>query len=385
LTSSPQVFRPPHLGGFYRYIRIDFLTHYGTEYYCPVSLVQIYGRTQMEAYREEERAREEALRRLASIERAEGEAIEGEVVPPIVAYEPVNGSPTASISVEKGIEDDETTEATPTVPIIDVLSSKSAAEFLTSAATGSALPVTPSLGAASHTTMRPTSVASPVSEASSVIPDPVVAVSPGTEADPTETLSSTATSAFMPSLDPSLAVHNATSTKPTSSAPAGSTSSSARVGKESVASRAAGNSTVVSRASSEASPAPRPREDARQPPPLHAPSREGGESIYGTIMKRLSALEYNSTLAMRYLDDQRRVVGSSIAKLERQITAGDTLVRGLIACRAHLLQRNAQRQQDSQLIRRLILDFDLHRAKIEEERRALAAQVTVLANEVRGP
>lgn len=33
-----------------RYLRIEFLTHYGTEYYCPVSLLRIHGKTMMDDY-----------------------------------------------------------------------------------------------------------------------------------------------------------------------------------------------------------------------------------------------------------------------------------------------------------------------------------------------
>ncbi|KAG8914965.1 hypothetical protein FRC01_003846, partial [Tulasnella sp. 417] len=36
---------------FWRYIRIDFLSHYGNEYYCPVSLLRVYGLTHMEDYK----------------------------------------------------------------------------------------------------------------------------------------------------------------------------------------------------------------------------------------------------------------------------------------------------------------------------------------------
>ena len=51
-----QVFRPsePARGGFYRYIRIDFLSHYGTEYYCPVSILKVYGLNQLDAYRRDQ-------------------------------------------------------------------------------------------------------------------------------------------------------------------------------------------------------------------------------------------------------------------------------------------------------------------------------------------
>ena len=44
---------------FYRYLRIDFLDHYGNEYYCPLSLLRVYGVDQMEAFRLEEAQAEE--------------------------------------------------------------------------------------------------------------------------------------------------------------------------------------------------------------------------------------------------------------------------------------------------------------------------------------
>lgn len=49
-----QVFPIKHLKGFYRYVRLDFLSHYGSEYFCPLSLVRIYGLTQIDAYRRDE-------------------------------------------------------------------------------------------------------------------------------------------------------------------------------------------------------------------------------------------------------------------------------------------------------------------------------------------
>lgn len=48
------MFAIKHLKGFYRYVRLDFLSHYGSEYYCPLSLVRIYGLTQIDAYRRDE-------------------------------------------------------------------------------------------------------------------------------------------------------------------------------------------------------------------------------------------------------------------------------------------------------------------------------------------
>lgn len=44
-----------------RYLKVEILTHYGKEYYCPVSLVRVHGRTMISEFRaEEEAARGEA-------------------------------------------------------------------------------------------------------------------------------------------------------------------------------------------------------------------------------------------------------------------------------------------------------------------------------------
>ena len=52
LITEPQIWA--------RYLRIELLTHYGNEFYCPMSLLRVHGTTMMEQYRREE---EEARRR----------------------------------------------------------------------------------------------------------------------------------------------------------------------------------------------------------------------------------------------------------------------------------------------------------------------------------
>ncbi|EGP85475.1 uncharacterized protein MYCGRDRAFT_29926, partial [Zymoseptoria tritici IPO323] len=64
-----------------RYLRIEFLTHYGTEYYCPVSVLRVHGTTMWEDYRHQEelaRGEEDELVLEAEVE----------AVPP-VAQEPL--------------------------------------------------------------------------------------------------------------------------------------------------------------------------------------------------------------------------------------------------------------------------------------------------------
>src|SRR3954447_16578929 len=46
LIENPQIWA--------RYIRIEFLSHYGNEYYCPLSLVRVHGTRMLESWRETE-------------------------------------------------------------------------------------------------------------------------------------------------------------------------------------------------------------------------------------------------------------------------------------------------------------------------------------------
>ncbi|KDN47861.1 hypothetical protein RSAG8_03281, partial [Rhizoctonia solani AG-8 WAC10335] len=66
---------------FYRYIRIEFRSHYGKEYFCPVSLLRVYGLTQMEDWRIEEWKQEWQARRPAEL---------------TISSEPVHASPISS-------------------------------------------------------------------------------------------------------------------------------------------------------------------------------------------------------------------------------------------------------------------------------------------------
>ncbi|KAF2207120.1 hypothetical protein CERZMDRAFT_26602, partial [Cercospora zeae-maydis SCOH1-5] len=87
LIENPQIWA--------RYLRIEFLTHYGSEYYCPVSLLRVHGVTMMEDYRHQE-------------ELARGEVdditLDTEVLAtPPIHQEPVESTDEASKSTEQAI------------------------------------------------------------------------------------------------------------------------------------------------------------------------------------------------------------------------------------------------------------------------------------------
>ncbi|KAI7819905.1 hypothetical protein BC939DRAFT_245687 [Gamsiella multidivaricata] len=79
-TRDAQVFKPsvPQLA---TYIRFDFLSHYGNEYYCPVTLLRVYGATALEQLKqeeEEEKRQAEEEKRLAALEKARQSAAEAD-------------------------------------------------------------------------------------------------------------------------------------------------------------------------------------------------------------------------------------------------------------------------------------------------------------------
>ncbi|KAF9956094.1 hypothetical protein BGZ72_003031 [Mortierella alpina] len=79
-TRDAQVFKPaaPQLA---TYIRFDFVSHYGNEYYCPVTLLRVYGATALEQLKqEEEEEKRIALeqQRRAELEKAKQAAADAE-------------------------------------------------------------------------------------------------------------------------------------------------------------------------------------------------------------------------------------------------------------------------------------------------------------------
>ncbi|XP_044718025.1 Sad1/UNC domain-containing protein [Hirsutella rhossiliensis] len=56
LVENPQIWA--------KYVRIEFLTHYGNEYYCPVSLLRIHGSRMLDSWKDSETGREEDAQQL---------------------------------------------------------------------------------------------------------------------------------------------------------------------------------------------------------------------------------------------------------------------------------------------------------------------------------
>ncbi|GAA6046711.1 hypothetical protein JCM3770_003129 [Rhodotorula araucariae] len=425
-----QVFRPLSNPPFCRYIRVEFLSHFGSEYYCPVSLLRVYGYTQLEAFRESERkakAIEEAL--------AAAELIDDEVEEHERALEDALKVEVDTLERVGQLKDiPNTTSSFPEQP-----EPEPTGPGETTAAPSEAAPTTLSstASATSSTASPPNSTlhSPPILMPSQSVPAEPLSSLPSSSPNPTHTSSAAGPPSTPPAIEPSAAtpVTNTTLSAPTAAAT--STESNA-VSSPPPEPTASPSSTAVSSdgnpppsASSELSSVPPPAPPPASPPaPTSAPSHtatgrpatasdtpilavrpasapvpparndshvsvaspptipsaaahvprapvavphplaqpQPGESIYGTIMKRLASLEHNQTLAMGFIEAQSGMLREAFGRVERRLS-----------------EVEGSRSRQEQSIRQSLVDLEKQRVDLERERLALAAQVSLLAAEVR--
>ncbi|CAE6476933.1 unnamed protein product [Rhizoctonia solani] len=292
---------------FYRYIRIEFRSHYGKEYFCPVSLLRVYGLTQMEDWRIEEWKQEWQARRPAelTISSEPGQAT------------PISPEPSAEESARYDRQGGEGTSAE------------------TSHTAGSSVnnPVSHETNhtvASSNSTFQTNGSGSSSSRNSSLEDYESTHSNIAGGAHPLNSSNnSTDDAKFAPS-DASVRASNHKGSK--SKAP-GTTSTAS----------------PVLRATHVATPMP----------------STGGESIYRTIWNRLDMLERNSTLSLRYVEEQNQSVRQALRRLEEEV--------GRLRALANREQQDLQRSMKS-----------VQQKQVEMENRyeILLEQINTLAEEV---
>lgn len=313
-------FDPPT--GFHRFLRLDFLGRYGTEYYCPVSLVRVYGLNQMEAYRYE-------LGREVSGKEAEGQA-EPEMVSSTLLEEsphpapPLNDStpnlsssilsPSLAASPTRFNSDFSRIAPTPDPSQITDVRPES---FSGPSPTFTPFPSSQSPSSSSHVRASTDGDQEPYDQSS--------ASQSKSAASPSSTGTSTATVGH--SKSESLAQ--------SSSANVSSTSLSSSIGSSALG---ANSSSSHAPTSSSQLPSPSPSSSRQAPPPssssaaanqrpppaprpvqAHPQTSDSGESIYSSIVRRLAYLETTSLYATSYVEEQSRMVRDVLVKLEKDL------------------------------------------------------------------
>lgn len=361
---ATQVFHPKSIPGFYRYMRIDFLSHYGSEYYCPVSLLRVYGLTQMDAYRKDEEARVEMEASMAARAIDDHEEDYESELHPVASEEDVKKESTVEVLEEMKM-------GTPTVDLGSTVVPDQSSNSESSTLDGSS-PMTPASidvasGTASDSGIESSETSNASTSSTATVDDAQFSLS--STPFPSDSLSSPSPSTSEPSTPPpeattlpsatidksiSSSVESPTQTSSTTSSVPSSATPSTEASTFSTSSSSANSSSTlsneapVSGASPTASvsiqipkvtpdagvPTPRPpRNETRPPPPpviLPLVQPTPGESIYATIMKRLSTLERNQTLSMHYIEAQSQMIRDIFTRVEKRLGDAESTVSFLL-------------------------------------------------------
>lgn len=360
LIENPQIWA--------RYIRIEFLSHYGNEYYCPLSLVRVHGtrmleswkETELEAQQEEEEDEEEekesehgfvpeavadvvkkeeeerlkaaAAEALESAAKAEQSLMEASPIgnsteevtpwqkPGFYLFELEDGEFYVCVPEEMPVEEKPVAEGTRIISV----------EF----AAGSACLTTLNSAPSSDSSVASTPHASSITTDSPRVPTSPISSIAGNTTSIAESPSSTPIATIQSNVKP-----NITSTAPSKNKTATSTSSSAS----------------------------------------SLPTIQ--ESFFKAVSRRLSLLESNSTLSHHYLTSQLQKLHTSFNTLSKaSLTKTTSYLNELNSTVIEELR--GFRQQYDEIWQSTVISLESQREENRRENRELRELVGVLAGEV---
>ncbi|KAG1727066.1 UNC-like C-terminal-domain-containing protein [Suillus paluster] len=333
---------PTTLRDFYRYIRIDFHSHYGHEYYCPVSLLRVYGLTHLEQWKWDTWEAE-------SHARAQARA---QVFPSITESLPIS---SGASELNKFMDELEARDKPSAYPLDSALPTTTA-PLSKPQASNAANRTSSSISSPSQSKARGRSQSTSSSPAI-IVTDSAVVEQPTPSATSNSILSSekNATHSF------DSVVSSATSVL--------SNKSSSTISPRLLSSEVPHTTNIEislshSPSSHHVPPANTPSA-AFSTLPTIPPVGSGGESIYRTIMTRLTLLESNHSLYVRYVEEQTTGVREVLRRLGEDVGRLESISR----IQAQMYQRTVQ-------------EWERQRLRLEFEHGELLSRVNYLAEEV---
>lgn len=367
LVEHPQIYT--------KYIRIEFLSHYGNEYYCPVSLLRIHGTRMLDSWKEPEE---------------ETEAIDPppvvEQIPeaPTTQAEPAPETPTGGTNTTNYmiVHDELVTELGlslwPFVFNLDEVLSDTCPQDSEPSTTGptqvSGPPLEGTDVSVSSTTTKPAvSTEPPLSTVdNSNTKDAVrtsVTLTTGISSD--SIISSSSTIANISST-PSPVVPT-----PAESSPGNMTQTSSS--RTNTTEPAVPSSPSTAKPSTATQPGVKNKTSTVSSAASASPTVQ--DSFFKAVTKRLQHLETNTSLSLQYIEEQSRFLQEALAKMERrQVSRVDAFLDALN--RTALGELRAARQQYDQIWQSTVLALEAQREQSQREVVALTGRLAVLADEV---
>ncbi|KAI0971708.1 UNC-like C-terminal-domain-containing protein [Xylaria arbuscula] len=372
-----------------RYLRVEVLSHYGNEYYCPVSLLRVHG-----------------LRMLDSWKQVDPSELEGEDESPPSISEPVEE--TISI-VDEPPRESEVVEPEPDHSYSIIAEQSPWTPYWDGSYFDHAFPLARKclreMGPGSSNLGGGTQQTAPSEPHSTAFGEQAISAMPNTSSIATAAKQTTEPSvevagprsSVITSAEPpvvtgiSMSNSSPTGLRDNSSATAASSSTSQSNDEtatiQSVSKIKPSASTSVkppsSRSSAKASPSPqttvRNKASATASSPLPIPTVQ--DSFFKALTKRLQILESNSTLSLQYIESQSRFLQEALAKLERrQIAKVDLFLDKLN--NTVLGELREVRTLYDHIWQSTVIALESQREQSEHEIVALSTRLGVLADEV---
>lgn len=374
LITEPQIWA--------RYLRVEFLTQFGNEFYCPLSLLRVHGTTMMEQFRREE---EEAR----GVDDDDGDLeAEADVVKPAEDSGPLAPDQIPVVPVKEDNLSSEETAAESTMQ----------SEASSNVDAGSRQAEQHSGATESSTTQTQTTAATPPSQSTepprsadlsqtfSEIPSPsVTSITEPGDADATVMNNSKPSEAI------SLIEKSESSQQPASATSISSvvTPSPIVPRNDNIVSSASNSAASVSARSSIAKPSsngtiasPQAQAQSRGSPiQPNAPAPSTQESFFKSIHKRLLYLEANSTLSLQYIEEQSRILRDAFVKVEkRQLAKTEKFLDHLNSTVMHELK--SYRNMYDQLWQSTIIELENMKARQKSEMGEIGTRLSLMADEL---
>ncbi|KFY72922.1 hypothetical protein V499_06964 [Pseudogymnoascus sp. VKM F-103] len=378
-----------------RYLRIEFLSQYGNEFYCPISLLRVHGRTMIQDVLSTEQStgaddEEEAEENLRE---AEGEKLAVEAMAEVIKEETnlTNSVEDRTTTLEDLVSASETfkpdisnSTILPNVVLEDDhIFLNDSMEFMTTPwskynlnrgnifGEPAGLEMSSILRKPAPKLLPTTTIAAnKTSPAPTLDPPPITTTDDNLVANSTvpptpevaqPTVEQSATDISTPPITPTPVVEAKpppTADVPVQEAPANS----------SVASVPQNQSTIATNKMSSTSSAP-----------VSQPTTQ--ESFFKNVSKRLQLLEQNSTLSLKYIEEQSRNLREAFNKVEkRQLAKSTSFLESLNA--TVLAELRQFGKQYDQIWQSTVFELESQRDLLSRETIALSSRLTLLADEL---
>ena len=355
-----------------RYLRIEYLTHFGNEYYCPISLLRVHGTTMIEEFRHQEETvpGEDDVDEQTQVEgagdegAAAGDIKQGQSPPlaeqpsdtkdsmgdssdnPTPAAESINIPLKSKESPASGFTPVNSSWSQPRV-IFDIVKQQDPICYPEEyKAEMSALSNAPAVANAAKEVVQETAVviASKCAPSATNVPPH----------SSTQTATVPTTSTFLLSSSDNAEMKHKFSTPP-------STDPSSKPQPNQTA-------TVYIK----------PSASHTQPTTANPTTQE---SFFKSIHKRLQLLESNSTLSLQYIEEQSRILRDAFNKVERRQLAKTTNFLETLNATVLSELRDFRHQYD-QIWQSTVLELSSQREQSQREVVALSARLSLLADEI---